>query len=74
MKTTDNNNNNSGGIGFAGLLTILFIALKLIGVINWPWILVLLPILITVAVVIIIIASLLFLGFYTTYKSSNKKR
>ena len=27
----------SGGIGFGGLLTILFIALKLTHVINWSW-------------------------------------
>ena len=30
--------NNSGGrVGFAGLLTILFIGLKLGGVITWSW-------------------------------------
>lgn len=28
---------NSGGIGFAGMLTILFIGLKLGGVISWSW-------------------------------------
>ena len=33
----------SGGIGFFGLLTIVFIALKLCGVIDWSWWLVLLP-------------------------------
>lgn len=27
----------SGGIGFFGLLTIVFIVLKLCGVINWSW-------------------------------------
>ena len=27
----------SGGIGFFGLLTLLFIGLKLGGVINWSW-------------------------------------
>ena len=31
------------GIGFFGLLTILFIALKLTGYINWSWWFVLLP-------------------------------
>ncbi len=30
-------------IGFLGLLTLLFIALKLTGVIAWSWALVLLP-------------------------------
>ncbi len=33
----------SGGIGFFGLLAVLFIALKLTGVIGWSWWLVLLP-------------------------------
>ena len=30
-------NNYSGGIGFAGALTIVFIVLKLVGTINWSW-------------------------------------
>ena len=30
-------NNNTGGIGFAGLLAILFIGLKLTGYIAWSW-------------------------------------
>jgi hypothetical protein len=34
----------SGGIGFCGLLTILFIALKLTGYIEWSWWAVLAPI------------------------------
>lgn len=34
---------SNGGIGFFGLLTIVFIALKLTKVINWSWWLVLLP-------------------------------
>lgn len=32
-----------GGVGFLGLLTILFIALKLTGVITWSWVWVLAP-------------------------------
>lgn len=31
------NKSNSNGIGFFGLLTIVFIVLKLIDVISWPW-------------------------------------
>ena len=33
----------SGGVGFFGMLAIVFIALKLTGAINWSWWLVLLP-------------------------------
>ena len=31
------------GVGFSGLLTIVFIVLKLVGVINWSWVWVLSP-------------------------------
>lgn len=34
---------SSGGIGFAGLLTIVFITLKLTGFITWSWLWVLSP-------------------------------
>ena len=46
------------GIGFWGVLAILFIALKLIGVINWPWVWVLAPIWIGVVIAIIAIVVL----------------
>lgn len=39
-----NNTSSSSGIGFAGLLAIVFITLKLCGVIHWPWVWVLSPI------------------------------
>lgn len=35
MSTTSSS--SSGGIGFAGLLTIVFIVLKLLGKITWSW-------------------------------------
>jgi len=34
---------HSGGIGFFGLLTVLFIGLKLTNVISWSWLWVLAP-------------------------------
>ena len=43
MSKSNSNLSKSGGIGFMGLLTILFIALKLLGVIDWAWIWVLSP-------------------------------
>jgi hypothetical protein len=41
-------NSNNGGIGFIGLLTILFIGLKLTNFIAWSWWLVLSPMLIVI--------------------------
>lgn len=45
--------NSSGGIGFTGLLTIVFIVLKLTKYIDWSWWWVLSPIWIPVALVIL---------------------
>lgn len=50
----EKNNNASGGIGFAGLLTICFIVLKLIGIINWSWVWVISPIWISIIIGIIL--------------------
>lgn len=47
------------GIGFAGLLTILFIGLKLTGAISWSWIWVLSPLWIGYAIVMLIVAVVL---------------
>lgn len=47
--------NNSGGIGFVGLLTVLFIALKLTNYIDWSWWWVLSPIWILTILLIIIL-------------------
>ena len=47
--------NNSSGIGFCGLLTIVFIVLKLVGVISWSWLWVLSPIWIVLLIVIALV-------------------
>ena len=46
----------NGGIGFAGLLTIAFIVLKLLGIITWSWVWVLSPIWIDTILIIILLA------------------
>lgn len=53
--SNSNNNNASGGIGFVGLLTIAFIVLKLIGVVEWSWLWVLAPIWISALIVLLLI-------------------
>jgi hypothetical protein len=62
-------NYSSGGIGFAGALTILFIALKLLGKINWSWLWVLSPIWITTAIVLIILLIVVIVAALTTLLS-----
>ncbi len=46
----------SGGIGFLGLLAIVFIALKLTGTIAWSWWWVLAPLWVPVAIMITVAA------------------
>lgn len=48
----------SGGIGFAGLLTIVFITLKLTKVIAWSWWWVLSPLWISALLVILVLAGI----------------
>lgn len=55
----NDHNNGSSGIGFLGLLAIVFITLKLCGVISWPWYLVLAPIWIPAAIVFVLAVMLL---------------
>ena len=57
-----------GGVGFFGLLTILFIALKLTGVIDWPWLLVLSPLLVSIAVGLLIVIVVFIVAFVKEYR------
>ena len=56
-----NTTTQSGGIGFCGALTLLFIGLKLGKIINWSWWWVLAPAWIPAAIVIgVLLAALWF--------------
>lgn len=60
MSKNNSSNTTSSGVGFAGLLQIAFIVLKLIGVIDWSWVWVLSPtwisaILVTVVLLVVFI-------------------
>ena len=59
MNRMDNNSNSRTGIGFTGLLQLLFIALKLVGVINWSWLWVLSPTWISLGIVVICLIIML---------------
>ncbi len=55
------NNINNGGVSIGTMVLIVFIILKLCGVINWPWIWVLSPLWIglILTVILIIIAVII---------------
>lgn len=50
------NSSASGGAGFISLLTLLFIALKLTGHINWSWFWVLSPIIFVLGLTFLILS------------------
>lgn len=52
----------TGGIGFTGLLTIVFIILKLCGVITWSWWWVLSPLWIAMIFWVILVVIVLLIG------------
>ena len=56
----DNGNKTTvnGGIGFGGLLTIVFITLKLLGAITWSWWWILSPIWISALLVVLLLVAL----------------
>ncbi|GEM_PF-402836 len=66
---------SSGGIGFVGLLTIVFIVLKLTNYIDWSWVWVLSPLWLSVCfVVVILILYLLGVLVIALYKHKKFKK
>lgn len=61
--SSSNSNNSSGGIGFTGMLTIVFIILKLCDVIKWSWVWVLAPVWIY-AIIYVLVAIIIAVIIY----------
>ena len=55
---SNNNNTSSGGMSFVGVLTLIFVVLKLVGVMNWSWVVLLSPL--WIALIIDIVAIYIF--------------
>jgi hypothetical protein len=55
---SESSSSSSGGVGFAGLLTVLFIGLKLTGFIDWSWLWVLSPMWIGFAFWLVIVGAI----------------
>lgn len=54
----------SGGIGFGGLLTIVFIVLKLTKVIDWSWWWVTCPLWIPIAIYVVLVIIVLLIRMF----------
>lgn len=61
----------SGGLGVLGVLTILFVVLKLLHVIEWSWLIVFLPVLIGLALKIIWIVVAILIALLGSRRRRN---
>lgn len=70
---SDKRSGGSGGIGFVGMLTILFVGLKLAGVISWSWWWVLSPLWISAILLAVLLSGCgLFIAFCYFMDSRQK--
>ena len=69
------NSTNTSGVGFLGLLTLLFIGLKLTGHITWSWIWVLAPLWIPISIALLVLSvGILIVGLNKTIKYGRKEK
>lgn len=64
----ENNNNNSGGITVLGLLGVVFIVLKLCGIISWSWLWVTAPFWIPLSIGLVVVIGILLAAFVIKQK------
>lgn len=62
----------TGGIGFVGLLAIVFITLKLLGKITWSWVWVLSPIWIPIIICVAIIIIVFIAGVISSHRRQKR--
>ena len=71
MNMSNKNNTSSGGLSLGSVLTIIFVVLKLVGVIDWSWLWVLAPLWISFILTVILI---IFLVVYYVYEEKKMKK
>jgi predicted tellurium resistance membrane protein TerC len=62
---------NSGGVGFCGLLVLLFIGLKLTGHITWSWWWVFAPVWIPILMTLLIVGGVLTTALIMDWKGKR---
>ena len=68
-------NRDTSGVGFLGLLTLLFIGLKLTGFITWSWIWVLAPLWIPMGIALLVLSvGILIVGLGIIVKTVKYER
>lgn len=59
-------------MGFTEILTIVFVVLKLMGIISWSWWLVLLPEIIAIVLYVAFLLIIIAVGFHEEKKTEKK--
>lgn len=70
----NSNRHESSGLGICGVLTIIFVVLKLVGVINWSWLWVLCPLWINILFAIIVLSLISIVDKRARNKSWRSER
>lgn len=60
------------GMSFTGILTIIFVVLRLLHVIEWHWLLVLSPLLISLAIQVFLFAGVILFVLVRTFGRKTK--
>lgn len=68
------NNGGSNSLNLSGVLLVIFVVLKLIGVIDWPWIWVLSPLWISLAIVLIVLVIVMIIAGWETLKYGKLRK
>ncbi len=62
------NSNSSSGMGILGVLQIVFLVLKLTGLITWSWPVVLIPLWISLGILVIFLICVLVVALHYKWK------
>lgn len=74
MKKYNSTKTASSGLGFCDVLTLIFVVLKLVHVIDWPWIWVLSPLWIGLVIGLFVILVVLIVSAVSTIKDNRHKK
>lgn len=62
------NSNSSSGMGILGVLQIVFLVLKLTGLITWSWLVVLIPLWISLGILVIFLICVFVVALHYRWK------
>lgn len=62
------NSNSSSGMGILGVLQIVFLVLKLTGLITWSWLVVLIPLWVSLGILVIFLICVFVVALHYKWK------